>query len=99
MEERSEHMWAVDGIEEGVARVEEDGDRMLTIPLHLLPAGVKEGQLLHVTRTSSADQGSVHLSIAVDWEATDTAVRDSKAQTTEMLSESRKRDHGGDVSL
>src|SRR6476646_6593389 len=43
------HRWAVDGISDGMARVEEDGERMITVPAYLLPAGVREGQVLQVT--------------------------------------------------
>ena len=34
------HRWTVDGIEEDSARVEEDGARMITVPLYLLPSAV-----------------------------------------------------------
>ena len=47
------HVWRIDGIEEGVARVEEDGERMITLPRHLLPAGAREGQIVRVVRTAS----------------------------------------------
>ena len=101
MPERTEHHWAVDAIEEGMARIEEDGRRTLTIPVHLLPSGVKEGQLLLVTRTTSAETKgkAVVLSICVDETATANAARDSKAMTAKMLAESKKRDRGGDVTL
>ena len=45
-----EHRWAVDSIEDGVARVEQDGASMLAVPAWLLPTGATEGQLLAVSR-------------------------------------------------
>jgi hypothetical protein len=92
------HLWRIDGIEEGVARVEEDGERMITLPRHLLPAGAREGQVLRVTRTDSG-KGSVALTIVVDDAATAAEADRSRAQTAAILAQSRKRDPGGNVSL
>ena len=92
-----EHAWRIDGIEEGVARVEEDGERMITLPRHLLPAGAREGQLLRVTRSEGEDH--VTLTIAIDEPGTASELAGSKAQTAATLSQSRKRDPGGNVSL
>jgi hypothetical protein len=91
-------LWRIDGIEEGVARVEEDGERMITLPLHLLPAGAREGQIVRVTR-SMAGKGSVTLTLTIDAEATAAAVEQSRGQTSAILAQSRKRDPGGNVSL
>ena len=96
MTERT-HLWRIDGIEEGVARVEEDGDRMITVPRHLLPPGAKEGQRLQVTR--SAGQGSVTLTISIDDAGTAAELAASRAQTAAISAQSRKRDPGGDVAL
>src|SRR5947209_13163106 len=65
----STHVWRIDGIEEGAARVEEDGKRMITLPSHLLPAGAREGHVVRVTRTE-AGKGSVTLTLVVDTAAT-----------------------------
>ena len=92
------HVWRIDGIEEGVARVEEDGERMITLPRHLLPAGAREGQIVRVTR-SAAGKGSVTLTIEVDPAATAAALDDSRAQTSAIMARSKKRDPGGNVSL
>lgn len=99
MTERTEHRWSVDGIEEGVARIEEDGERMLHIPWHLLPAGVMEGQLLRVTRSSASGPESIVVTIAIDHAATAESLRKSKATTAQAMAESKKRDAGGDVAL
>lgn len=41
--------WVIDQIENGIASIEVDGKRMITLPRALLPAGVKEGDVLRVT--------------------------------------------------
>jgi hypothetical protein len=92
------HRWAVDAIEEGVARIEEDGARMITVPRHLLPAGVEEGQLLSVIRGESSS-GSVQITIAIDEEATRDALERSTTIVARASTESKKRDPGGDVAL
>lgn len=96
MTERTEHSWAVDSISEGTARVEEDGQRMLSIPTHLLPAGVTEGQLLRVSRSSHT---GLVVTIAIDHAGAAAALRVSKATTTAAMENSKKHDAGGDVAL
>ena len=91
------HVWRIDGIEEGIARIEEDGERMINLPRHLLPAGAREGQRLRVTRT--AGKGIVTLTVAIDEKGTAAELARSKAQTAATLAQSRKRDPGGNVSL
>ena len=93
-----QYLWRIDGIEDGVARVEEDGERMITLPRHLLPAGAREGQVVRVTRTASG-KGSVTLTLLVDDAATTAEADRSRAQTTAILARSKKRDPGGNVSL
>jgi hypothetical protein len=97
--DRTEHRWAVDGIEEEMARIEEDGERMLAIPRYLLPPGAREGQLLRVTRAPAKDTSSIVLTIAIDEDATASALTKSRATTDSAMAKSRKRDPGGDVSL
>ncbi len=98
MTEPTEHRWVLDSIEEGIARVEEDGGRMISIPIHLLPVGVKEGQLLRVIRAPAAD-GTMGLTIAIDESGTRKAYRKSIETTAAAMAESKKKDRGGDVSL
>ena len=95
----TEHSWSVDGIEEGVARIEEDGVRTLSIPQHLLPTGVVEGQLLRVTRASVSGPESIVVTIAVDHAATTASLRKSSATMAQAMDESAKRDKGGNVAL
>jgi hypothetical protein len=97
MSKSDQHLWAIDGIEEGVARVEEDGKRMLAIPRFLLPSNAREGQLLRVTRTES--KGLLTLTVGVDEQATAAALEKSKATTAAAMAASKKHDPGGDVVL
>jgi hypothetical protein len=78
--------WVIDAIEEGVASIELPGGRMAQLPVSVLPAGAKQGQILRVT-------------IEVDQKATDRALDESAAQVKKGSDESRKRDRGGDISL
>lgn len=94
----STHVWRIDGIEEGVARVEEDGERMITLPRHLLPVAAREGQVVRVTRTAPA-KGTVVLTLVVDEGATASEADRSRAQTAAIQARSKKRDPGGNVSL
>lgn len=93
------HSWSIDSIEEGMARIEEDGGRMLTVPVTMLPVGAKEGQLLRVVFSSEAGQDSVPRSITIDHAATEAALRKSAATTAEAMKHSARRDPGGDVAL
>lgn len=91
------HRWAIDGLEDLAARVEEDGRTILTVPRWLLPPDAREGQLLSVTRASSP--GSSIITITVDTEATETALKRSADSVAKIASASKRRDRGGDVSL
>jgi Protein of unknown function (DUF3006) len=92
------HIWRIDGIEEGVARIEQDGGEMITLPVSLLPSGAKEGHQLAVTRTTDGRRG-LTLSIAIDAEGTSAELASSARQTAAALARSRKRDPGGNVAL
>ena len=99
MKQRGTHRWAVDGISDGVARIEEDGERMITVPAYLLPAGAREGQVLEVTSAAGKDADTLVVTIAVDAEATADALARSKATMSSAMKQSKKRDPGGDVAL
>ena len=97
-----DHRWVVDGIEEGVARIEEDGVRMICVPVTALPSGVKEGDVLRLTGRPGPAEGENELfevSISIDPAATAAALARSKAATDATTAESKKRDPGGNVSL
>lgn len=91
-------IWRIDGIEERVARIEEDGERMLSLPASLLPSGVKEGQRLRVTRIADGKK-RLTLVIEIDVDGTAAELEKSKAQTSAALARSKKRDPGGNVAL
>ncbi|MBA3671651.1 MAG: DUF3006 domain-containing protein [Gemmatimonadaceae bacterium] len=94
-----EHRWVVDGIEEGIARIEENGERLLTMPRHMLPAGVREGTVLRVRVATSHDGGTVGISFTIDAKAEAAALDRSRKTVAEAKAASRKRDPGGDVVL
>jgi hypothetical protein len=91
-------IWRIDGIEEGVARIEQDGGEMISLPASLLPSGAREGQRLTVTRTSDGKRG-VTFAITIDAEGTAAELARSERQTAAALARSKKRDPGGDVVL
>ena len=95
------HTWSIDSIEEGMARIEEDGGRMLSVPVESLPAGAKEGQILRVTMSDAEENtgDKVHISITIDLAATAAALKKSAATTAQAMKNSAKRDPGGDVTL
>ena len=99
MTENSGHTWSIDSIEEGVARIEEDGGRMLTVPVAMLPTGAKEGQMLRVSMSEIHGGESVPVSITIDHAATAAALKKSAATTAQAMKNSAKRDPGGDVTL
>jgi hypothetical protein len=94
-----EHRWAVDGIEEGIARIEEDGARMITVPRYLLPAGAREGQLLRVTTSGGKGKNPLVVTVEIDEQGTAAALAASRKQVRDAMETSRRRDPGGDVSL
>ncbi|MEO8562346.1 MAG: hypothetical protein ABI601_09750 [bacterium] len=98
MSSQIDHLWAVDELDDDVARIIEDGARMMFMPRYLLPPGVSEGQMLSVSR-SEEPGGSVQITVAFD----ETATRSARAGTgnalARALAASRKQDSGGDVSL
>jgi hypothetical protein len=99
MTKRASHRWAVDGIEEGMARIEEDGERMITVPVYLLPAGVREGQVLQVSSAPGEERGTLIVTVAEDETAEAESLAKSKATVARASAQSRKRDPGGDVAL
>jgi hypothetical protein len=93
MRKGTEHRWAVESVDADVARVEEDGTRMITIARDLLPAGVKAGQVLTAVRVGTS------VTVELDEAATRDALAASKAQVAAVMAESKKQDPGGDVAL
>ena len=85
--------WMVDSVEEGVASID-DGDRMISVPAWLLPEGVREGDLLAVTREEEGE--GVTLSLRIDREATARALDRSRRQ---VETRPPPNDPGGDIVL
>ena len=99
MAKRTSRRWAIDAIEEGMARIEEDGERMITVPAYLLPARAREGQVFQVTTAPGEDKGTLVVTVAADEAATAESLAKSKATMAGAMAKSRKRDAGGDVAL
>ena len=76
--------WVIDAIEEGMASVEVDGGKMITVPHAALPKGAKAGDVI---------------TLDIDHAATRQAVAESAAQVAKGKAASRKRDKGGDIAL
>ena len=86
--------WTVDSIEEGIAAVQEDGGRMVRLPLWLLPDGVREGEIVSVARRE--EDGAAALTVRIDREATERALRRSREQVEKAPP---GKDPGGHIQL
>ena len=64
MSDSIHRIWTIDAVEEGIARIEEDGERIIRIPRYLLPTGAREGQILRVT--SKPGKSKTELTIEID---------------------------------
>jgi hypothetical protein len=95
---RTTHRWVVDGIEEDIARIVEDGGRTIHVPGWLLPDGVREGQVLAVVR-EAGDRAGVRLEITIDDSATDATRVVAQAADAHPIVLTGRRDEGGDVVL
>jgi len=84
-DQSSLHRWIVDSIEELMASVEVDGDKLMNIPIAMLPAGTQQGDVLRV-------------SIEIDATATKKALADSAAQVKKGAAR-QANDPGGDITL
>lgn len=76
--------WVIDAIEEGMASVEVEDGKMITIPRAALPKGAKPGDVI---------------TLDVDRAATKQAVVESAAQVAKGREASKRRDKGGDIAL
>jgi hypothetical protein len=85
--------WTIDGIEEGIVALEADG-KLLHLPLALLPAGVREGDVLIVDREEQVDASA--LRIRIDRAATEAALQRSRDQLAAVRP---VNDPGGDIVL
>jgi hypothetical protein len=83
--------WVVDSIDEGIAAVEEDGERIVRVPRWMLPDEAREGSVLSVRRESG--DGGVVLRIELDARAEAEALERSRRQVGERSGD------GGDITL
>lgn len=95
---RQHHSWTIDAIEEDVVRVEVDGERVIALPAWILPAAVREGDVLQVSHQRETERSV--LVIARDPDATRKAVERSARQLADMpLDGGVGGDVGGDIVL
>ena len=87
-----QHVWIIDAIEEDVAAIEEDGERIRHVARWLLPPGAREGAILSVSRTESGEDG-LRIEIVIDRDA-ERAARDERRDRPRSAS-----DRGGDIVL
>ena len=83
------HTWIIDVIEDDVAAIEEDGERIRHVPRWLLPPDAGEGAILSVERRVD-EGGGTRLIIAIDASATDEKPR---------VRPRNLDDRGGDIAL
>lgn len=88
------HRWFVDGLAADTARVEIDGARVVTVPRWLLPADVREGDVLRVRHLRAGERA--RLSVERDAGATRQAREQSAAQVADLPVAG---DGGGDIVL
>ena len=89
--------WVIDSIEEGVASVEVDGTTMITVPLWLLPRGVKQGLILAVRHERPPTDAQSALRLDIDEAATSRARAASAAQVNKGSRQAN--DPGGNISF
>ena len=87
------HLWVVDQIDGGHAAVEVDGERVMTVPLWMLPDPVREGDVLRVQHDRHA--GRSVLTVVTDDEERQRRLARSEKQTSVRS----KNDRPGDVTL
>ena len=84
------HHWTIDSIEEGVAAIEEDGARLIHVPVWLLPDDARAGDVLRARRDGD------RVLVERDDAARDEALRRSREQTR---ARPNPRDPGGPIDL
>lgn len=87
------HRWIVEMMDSGIARVEVDGKQMMSLPVSLLPFGVREGDVLAVEHNRRPSSSAI--SMALDPEAKSRLLEESRRQGTTRS----KNDKPGDVTL
>lgn len=88
------HRWIVDSVDDDFARVEVDGERVVTVPLWLLPADAREGDVFRVEHRRTPTESA--LVLERDVEERERGLERSRRQVAGI-----PLDHGpkGDVAL
>lgn len=97
MDQPQEHRWVIDSIEEGAASIEVDGVTLFTVPLSMLPKGVRPGLVLRVRYDGALTGATSVVAIEIDEAATAKALARSAAQVKK--GERQANDPGGNVSF
>ncbi len=92
-----EHRWMIDTIEAEVASVEVDGTTLITVPLYVLPKGIRHGVMLRVRHEGAQTDRRSVISLEIDEPATARAHRHSASQVRK--GERQPNDPGGDVAF
>lgn len=79
---RQHFSWTIDAIADDVARVEVDGDQVVTVPFWVLPSGAVEGDVLRVSH--QREEGRSEIVIEHDPDATRMASQRSVRQLADM---------------
>ncbi|CAN5149796.1 hypothetical protein BH09GEM1_BH09GEM1_22460 [soil metagenome] len=87
--------WVIDSIEASIASVEVDGATMITVPLALLPSGVKQGDIVSVGFDGAQTSARSVVVFAIDDFATAEARARSAAQVGKAAPQGN--DAGGDL--
>ena len=95
----STHRWVVDTIEESAAAVEVDGNTIITLPIWILPAAAREGDVLRVSHERPPKGQRSALMIEVDPTATKQSLADSADQVAKAKARTKQIDPGGDITL
>lgn len=87
--------WVIDSIEASIASVEVDGATMITVPLALLPSGVKQGDIVSVAFDGTQTSARTVVAFVIDEAATAEARARSAAQVGKAAPPGN--DPGGDL--
>jgi hypothetical protein len=92
-----EQRWVVDSMDAEMASVEVDGSTMITVPVWVLPSGVKQGHVLRVKHEGAQASGRSVVSIEIDEAATSKALAASAAQVNKGTRQAN--DPGGNLAF
>ncbi|MDQ2666544.1 MAG: DUF3006 domain-containing protein [Gemmatimonadota bacterium] len=87
--------WVIDSIEASIASVEVDGATMITVPMALLPSGIKQGDIVSV----GFDGAQTSARTAVVFEIDEAAIAQARAHSAAQVGKAAPQgnDPGGDL--